>query len=45
MSQAECPSGPRLPLSTAILSHVALTLLMWDLALRLVLLVGGWPRL
>jgi hypothetical protein len=32
----------RLPLSTAILSNVALGLLMWNLALRLALVVGRW---
>ena len=32
----------KLPLSTAILSNIALTLLMWNLALRLALVVGGW---
>ncbi len=32
----------KLPLSTAILSHIALGLLMWNLALRLALLLGSW---
>ena len=32
----------KLPLSTAILSNVALVLLMWNLALRLALLLGSW---
>jgi hypothetical protein len=32
----------KLPLSTAILSNVALVLLMWNLALRLALVVGTW---
>jgi hypothetical protein len=32
----------KLPLSTAILSNVALVLLMWNLALRLALIVGCW---
>lgn len=32
----------KLPLSTAILSNVALVLLMWNLALRLALVVGSW---
>ncbi|MGH7046932.1 MAG: hypothetical protein ACREE2_11170 [Stellaceae bacterium] len=41
MSQAERSAGPRLPLSTAILSNVALTLLMWNITLRLLLLVSG----
>ncbi len=33
---------PKLPLSTAILSNVALGLLMWNLALRLALFLGRW---
>ncbi|MBV8121914.1 MAG: hypothetical protein JO081_18475 [Alphaproteobacteria bacterium] len=32
----------KLPLSTAILSNIALGLLMWNIALRLALLVGRW---
>ncbi len=32
----------KLPLSTAILSHIALTLLMWNLALRIALLLERW---
>ena len=32
----------KLPLPTAILSNVALVLLMWNLALRLALVVGSW---
>jgi hypothetical protein len=32
----------KLPVSTAILSNVALALLMWNLALRLALVVGSW---
>jgi hypothetical protein len=33
----------RLPLDTALLAHVALALLMWNIALRLGhLLVDGW---
>ena len=34
----------KLPLSTAILSNVALVLLMWNLALRLALVVGSWAN-
>jgi hypothetical protein len=34
--------GEKLPLSTAMLSNVALALLMWNLGLRLALLVGRW---
>jgi hypothetical protein len=36
------PVEQKLPLSTAILSHIALGLLMWNLALRLALLLGRW---
>jgi hypothetical protein len=36
------PFGEKLPLSTAMLSNVALVLLMWNLALRLALLFGRW---
>lgn len=32
----------KLPLSTAILSHIALALLMWNLALRMALLLEQW---
>jgi hypothetical protein len=32
----------RLPLSTAILSNVALVLLLWNLALRFALFVDSW---
>jgi hypothetical protein len=32
----------KLPLSTAILSNIALVLLMWNLALRLALVIGRW---
>lgn len=32
----------KLAMSTAILSNVALVLLMWNLALRLALVVGRW---
>ena len=35
----------RLPPSTAILSNVALALLMWNLALRLGLIVANWAAL
>ena len=35
----------KLPLSTAILSNVALVLLMWNLALRLALIVGSWANI
>lgn len=42
MSQAAHSSDPRLPWSTAILSNLALTLLMWNVALRLALLLGRW---
>jgi hypothetical protein len=38
-------SDPKLPLSTAILSNVALVLLMWNLALRIAMLLGGWARI
>jgi hypothetical protein len=36
------PPTEKLPISTAILSHAALALLLWNFALRLALLVGGW---
>lgn len=45
MSQAIEPSDRRLPWSTAILSNLALILLMWDLTLRLALFLGGWKAL
>lgn len=44
MAQAIPLAGHKLPLSTAILSNVALTLLMWNVALRLALAVGDWAR-
>ena len=34
------PAEQKLPLSTAILSNIALALLMWNLALRLVWALG-----
>jgi hypothetical protein len=34
------PVEQKLPLSTAILSNIALALLMWNLALRLILALG-----
>jgi hypothetical protein len=42
MLQATCPFEQKLPLSTAILSNVALLLLMWNLGLRLALFLGSW---
>ncbi len=42
MPQAIRSAEQKLPLSTAILSNVALTLLMWNLALRLALALGHW---
>ena len=45
MSQAVPAVEQKLPLSTAILSNLALVLLMWNLALRLALLLGGWKAL
>jgi hypothetical protein len=33
---------PKLPLSTAVLSNVALGLLLWNLTLRLALALGQW---
>ncbi len=45
MSQAVPAVEQKLPLSTAILSNLALVLLMWNLALRLALLLGGWTAL
>jgi hypothetical protein len=32
----------KLPLSTAILSNIALGLLLWNLALRMALVFGRW---
>jgi hypothetical protein len=32
----------KLPLSTAILSNIALGLLLWNLALRMALVLGRW---
>jgi hypothetical protein len=34
--------GEKLPLSTAMLSNLALALLMWNLALRVALVLGRW---
>lgn len=45
MSQAFPWLEQKLPLSTAILSNLALVLLMWNMALRLALLLGGWAAL
>ena len=42
MPRANPLAEQKLPLSTAILSNVALVLLMWNLALRLALFVSGW---
>ncbi|MGA8550164.1 MAG: hypothetical protein WB678_08000 [Stellaceae bacterium] len=42
MPQAIRSADQKLPLSTAILSNIALLLLMWNLALRLALLLGRW---
>jgi hypothetical protein len=36
------PVEDKLPLSTAVLSNIALVLLMWNLTLRLALFVGHW---
>jgi len=36
------PVEEKLPLSTAVLSNVALALLIWNMALRLALLLGRW---
>ena len=36
------PVEQKLPLSTAILSNIALGLLMWNLTLRLALVFGRW---
>ena len=41
MSRTEA-FGERLPLSTAMLSNIALALVLWNLALRLVLLIARW---
>ncbi len=46
MQQALRLLDPPLPFSTALLSHVALALLLWNIALRLgVLLVDGWTMM
>ncbi len=45
MSQAVPCSEKKLPLSTAILSDLALVLLMWNMTLRLALFLGGWTAL
>ncbi len=42
MPQAIGSADRKLPLSTAILSNIALVLLMWNLALRFALLLGRW---
>ncbi len=44
MAQAIPLAGQKLPWSTAILSNIVLTLLMWNLALRLAMAVGDWAR-
>jgi hypothetical protein len=36
------PVEQKLPLSTAILSNIGLGLLMWNLAVRLALMLGRW---
>lgn len=45
MSQAVRLSDRKLPWSTAILSNLALVLLMWNVTLRLALFLGGWAAL
>lgn len=45
MPQAIHSAHRKLPLSTAILSNIALVLLMWNLALRLGLLLSRWVTL
>jgi hypothetical protein len=45
MWQAVPAAEHKLPLSTAILSNLALVLLLWNLALRVALLLGGWTAL
>jgi hypothetical protein len=45
MAQAVRSLDRKLPWSTAILSNFALVLLMWNLALRLALLLGRWAAL
>lgn len=45
MSQALRLPDRKLPWSTAILSNLALVLLMWNVALRLALFLGGWVAL
>lgn len=42
MPQAAYTSDRKLPLSTAVLSNVALVLLMWNLALRVAVVLGRW---
>jgi hypothetical protein len=36
------PLAEKLPLSTAALSNIALALLLWNMTLRLALLLGDW---
>jgi hypothetical protein len=36
------PVEDKLPLSTAALTNIALVLLMWNLTLRLAILIGAW---
>jgi hypothetical protein len=36
------PPIEKLPISTAILSHVVLALFLWNCAVRLALLIGTW---
>jgi hypothetical protein len=42
MQQAVHALDRKLPLSTAVLSNVALVLLMWNVTLRLALLLARW---
>lgn len=42
MPQAAELFEEKLPLSTAALSNIALLLLMWNVGLRLALLIGSW---
>jgi hypothetical protein len=42
MVQADRPLEQKLPWSTAILSNVALLLLMWNITLRVAVLFGSW---
>ena len=44
MARAIPLAAQKLPWSTAILSNLALTLLMWNLALRLAVVVGDWAK-